>query len=70
MIELKLTPEIIMDMFTPGIIGPVECVKGLPPMIMLKDVKYEDNIITYLFDDGEEEKTTSLVLEFKRPEVK
>ena len=68
MIEIKVTSEVIIDTFTPGILGPVELVEGLPPNVTLVDVSMDiAGTVTYVFDDGKDE-LTSPPIAFYRPE--
>ena len=66
MIILKMTSELLIDLFTPEQIGPIKCVAGLPEKITLISVSLDiTGVITYKFDDGKDEVTT-LFVKFER----
>ena len=58
MIILKVSAEFITDMFTPGVFSPNKCVQGLPRDCRLANIAFENEMITFYFDDGQEETTT------------
>ncbi len=57
MLELKISTEMLTDIFTPGVFGVQECVEGLPKGVTLVDVSFDiiTETVTYLFDDGKPE---------------
>ena len=61
MIKLKISPEALIDLFTPGVLTPHKCVKGLPRNVNLVDIGLEDQTIVLCFDDGKEQVTETRV---------
>ncbi len=63
MIKVKVSTEVIEDLFTPGVLVPHECVDGLPKNATLIDIKkdFPTKTITYYFDDGKEEVTKKAI---------
>ena len=56
MIELKISQEMLTDLFTPSVVLPHKCVEGLPAGAKLTSIIVDniDNSLCLFFDDGEE----------------
>lgn len=61
MIKLKISPEAMTDLFTPGVLTPHKCVHGLPRNVNLVDVSLENQTVVLSFDDGKEQVTETRV---------
>lgn len=70
MLELKISTEMLTDIFTPGIFRTQECVKGLPKGVTLVNVSFDDKTktVTCLFDDGKLE-INPITVTYTRPTV-
>jgi hypothetical protein len=69
MVIVKCSPNMVADLFTPCVVKPHECVKGIPMGSTLIDVEYKDDMVIYYFDDGKNQ-LEERVIEFKMVEKK
>jgi hypothetical protein len=64
MIRIRITQEMMTDLFTPGVLDLHRCVDGLPPTVKgLIDVDMEiSGTVIMIFDDGDDENIVDIPL--------